>query len=101
LEKLVNSGDVEAHLLAFDAKLRAGESEAARELLFRIDPESTAPSFRFPHAVAMAHLVLVGGFLELCEKATSLLVALQPAGGDQDKQVKVLMSLLSQIRPEP
>jgi hypothetical protein len=42
----------------------------------------------------MAHLVLVGGFSDLSEKAISLLASLLAAGGEQDKQVKLLMNLL-------
>jgi hypothetical protein len=87
LEKLVQSGDVEAKLLTFDAKLRAGNSKDAREMLTSIDPEKIIPIFSFPYAAAMAHLVLVGGFSDLTEKAIPLLASLPAVGGEQDKQV--------------
>lgn len=98
LQKLVESGDVEAKLLTFDAKLRGGTNSTARELVSSIDPEKMPASLRFPYAVAMAHLVLVGGFLDLREKAISLLGALPADGGEQDKQVKVLMNSLGEVR---
>ena len=94
LEKLVASGDVEAKLLTFDAKLRAGDSTDARELFSSIDSQKMLPVLRFPYATAMAHLVLVGGFSDLNEKAIALLASLPAAGGEQDKQVKLLMNLL-------
>ena len=94
LEKLVASGDVEGKLLTFDAKLRAGDSTDARELFTSIDSEKMLPILRFPYATAMAHLVLVGGFSDLNEKAIALLASLPAAGGEQDKQVKLLMNLL-------
>ncbi len=94
LESLVASGDVEAKLLTFDAKLRVGNSTDARELFTAIDSETLLDILRFPYAAAMAHLVLVGGFSDLSERAISLLASLPEAGGEQDKQVKLLMNLL-------
>ncbi len=94
LQNLVESGDVEAKLLTFDARLRRGTNTTARELVSSIDSEKLPSNLRFPYAVSMAHLVLVGGFLELREKAISLLADLPANGGEQDKQVKLLMNLL-------
>lgn len=98
LQQLVESGDVEARLLTFDAKLRVGTTSSARELISSIDPEKMPASLRFPYTVAMAQLVLVGGVLDLREKAISLLAALPADGGEQDKQVKLLMNLLGGVR---
>src|ERR1022692_1749949 len=83
LEKLVASGDVEAKLLTFEAKLRAGNSTDARELFTSIDSEKLLHILRFPYAAAMAHLVLVGRFSDLSERAISLLSSLPAAGGEQ------------------
>ena len=94
LEKLVTSGDVEAKLLTVDAKLRADDSTDARELFTSIDSEKMLPILRFPYAAAMARLTLVGGFSDLNEKAIALLASLPAVGGEQDKQVKLLMNLL-------
>ena len=87
------AGDVEAKLLTFGAILCAGSTSDARALFASIDPEKMLPLFRFPYAAAMAHPVLVGRCSDLSEKGhfTTRLVA--AAGGDQHKQIKLLINL--------
>ena len=96
LGPLAASGDADAKLLTFDARLRTGASDSAREVFDSIVSETMHPNLQFAYVTAMAQLVFVG-FQDLREKAISLLESLSPTGGEQDKQVKQLLKLLTDM----
>lgn len=55
------AGDPVAQLLIIDARLRANQSDSARELLLIIAPDRITPSLQHPYAVAYALVALACG----------------------------------------
>jgi hypothetical protein len=94
LGKLASNGDIKAILLLVDARLRSQRSGASREMFLSIRRERVPETLAYPYAHALALLVSAGGHGDLKEDAITLLSAIPPAGGEQDKQIRTMLDVL-------
>jgi hypothetical protein len=67
----LKEGDVAAHLLAIDARLRAGKTTLARELFLALQPDRISPGLVYPYAYTTGLLALACNDSELKRTAIS------------------------------
>jgi hypothetical protein len=63
-------------------------------MFLSIRRERVPETLAYPYAHALALLVSAGGHGDLKEDAITLLSAIPPAGGEQDKQIRTMLDVL-------
>lgn len=94
LTKALQSGDVVAHLLAIDARLRMGQTDSARELLLAVAEESIPSDLLYPYAYTTGLVAMMCDDSVLKRTAASKLRELVSIDTPVMKPAKVLLAAL-------
>jgi tetratricopeptide (TPR) repeat protein len=95
LSDCLAASEPSAQLLAIDARMHAGRTDAARELLLRVDRAHLPPGLRYPFALDLSHVAIACDDRELKGLATAELRELRSAGTQVQKTVDDLLQALS------
>jgi hypothetical protein len=94
LSGAIEAGELVAQLLAVDARLRSGRTNAARDLFDSIDSERVTGGLQYPYAATCADVALSTGDSDLKKRAAMRLREIPAAGTHVAAEIARLLAAL-------